>query len=247
MATSAHHAHASRGAGTVVENYVKAIYTLQSRGEDTVTTSALAERLGVTPGSASAMIKKLDGLGIAEHTRYHGVRLTERGESIALAVTRKHRLLELFLAESLGLSWDRVHGEAELLEHVLSDELVALIDEKLGHPTRDPHGDPIPSADGVIEEADTWALEALEVGARGTLVRVSDSDPAMLRYLAERGIAPGDRLEIVDRQPFGGPLSVRFSDSIEAIGGTLARVMRVELHGRARGARSKPPVDEIGP
>ena len=228
MAAS-HHSHPAPGPSSAVENYVKAIYALQARRDGVVTTTALATRLGVTAASASAMIKKLDTLGIVEHTRYQGVRLTEQGARIALKVIRKHRLLELFLVENLGLPWDRVHGEAEVLEHQLSDELTALIAEKLGHPTHDPHGDPIPTADGNVDEGETVALETLEPGAQGTFVRVSDSDPAMLRYLAERRITPGVRLEILDRQPFGGPLTVRFADSIESLGGGLARAMRVEL------------------
>ncbi|HYM56366.1 MAG TPA: metal-dependent transcriptional regulator [Solirubrobacteraceae bacterium] len=233
MADAAHHAHASGGPGTAVENYAKAIYTLQSRSAGAVSTGALASRLGVTASSASAMTRKLHRLGVVEHNRFHGVRLTERGARIALKVIRKHRLLELYLVESLGVPWDRVHRDAEVLEHHLSDELAALIAEKLNQPTHDPHGDPIPTADGKIDEGETVPLETLEPGARGTFVRVSDSDPAMLRYLAEHGIAPGAHFEILDRQPFGGPLSVRFANSIEALGGGLARAMRVELQGHA--------------
>jgi DtxR family Mn-dependent transcriptional regulator len=247
MADAAHHAHASGGPGTVVENYAKAIYTLQSRSEGAVSTSALARRLGVTAASASAMIKKLHRLGVVEHSPYHGVRLTERGARIALKVIRKHRLLELFLVESLGVPWDRVHRDAELLEHHLSDELAALIAEKLDQPTHDPHGDPIPTADGMIDEGETVPLETLAPGARGTFVRVSDSDPAMLRYLAERGIAPGEHFEILHRQPFGGPLSVRFANSIEALGVGLARAMRVELQGHAGADRSTALAEESRP
>jgi DtxR family Mn-dependent transcriptional regulator len=126
--------------------------------------------------------------------------------------------------------WDRVHQEAEVLEHVLSEELEELIAAKLGNPTHDPHGDPIPTPDLRLVEPDTLALDALETGARGTFVRVSDSDPEMLRYLAERGIAPGARFEIVDRQPFGGPLFARFGGGdVHVLGGELARAMRVEL------------------
>jgi DtxR family transcriptional regulator, Mn-dependent transcriptional regulator len=224
-----HHSHPTHGPSSAVENYVKAIYALEARGDGVVTTTALATRLGVTPASASAMIKKLDTLGIVEHTRYQGVRLTEQGARIALKVIRKHRLLELFLVENLGVPWDRVHREAEVLEHQLSDELTALIAEQLGQPTHDPHGDPIPTADGNVDEGETVALETLEPGAQGTFVRVSDSDPAILRYLAEHRIVPGVRLEVLDRQPFGGPLTVRFADSIESLGGGLARAMRVEL------------------
>jgi DtxR family Mn-dependent transcriptional regulator len=212
---------------SAVEDYAKAIYTL-GRRERTVSTTALAERLGVTPASASAMVKRLDGLGLVTHEPYRGVVLTRAGERVALEVLRHHRLLELYLAQSLGMPWDRVHAEAEILEHVLSEELEALISAKLGNPKRDPHGDPIPTADLQIEEADSVPLQTLEVGARGIFVRVSDSDPEMLRYLAERGIAVGAELEVVDKQPFGGPLFVRFGADTHALGGALARAMRVE-------------------
>ena len=210
-----------------VEDYAKAIYTLQQRGE--VTTNGLAERLQVTPGSVSAMLKRLDGLGLVAHTPYRGVELTEEGKLLALEIIRHHRLLELYLAESLGVPWDRVHDEAEVLEHHISEELEALIAAKLGHPTHDPHGDPIPTADLTITEEETVPLQALDAGARGTFVRVSDADPEMLRYLGQRGIAPGDQFEIVERQPFGGPLTVRFGGTDHVIGGALASAMRVEV------------------
>src|SRR5213080_2079199 len=177
---------------SAVEDYAKAIYALQERGEGcAVTTNALAERLHVTPASASAMAKKLNSMGLVEHEPYRGVQLTGKGSAIALEVIRHHRLLELYLSESLGVPWDRVHDEAEVLEHVLSEELEELIAAKLGDPTHDPHGDPIPTADLVVEEVPTERLADLEAGAAGCFVRVSDSDPAMLRYLADRGIAPG--------------------------------------------------------
>jgi len=230
---AAHHAHPTDGPSSAVENYAKAIYALQTRRAGAVTNGALAERLDVTPGSVSSMVKKLNELGIVEHDPYHGVQLTERGERMALRVIRKHRLLELFLVESLGMSWDRVHRDAEVLEHHLSDELAAIIAERLGQPTHDPHGDPIPTADGTVDEGHTMSLEALEPGTRGRFVRVSDSNPAMLRYLAERRISPGESFEVIEKQPFGGPLSVRFADSIQSLGGELARAMRVELHEKA--------------
>src|SRR5436853_3788695 len=137
------------------------------------------------------MVKRLDELGLARHVRYRGVELTKKGSQLALEVLRHHRLLELYLAETLGVPWDRVHDEAEVLEHVLSDDLEALIAAKLGHPTHDPHGDPIPTVDLTLPEEPTESLSALEPGAEGIFVRVSDSDPDMLRYLSERGIAPG--------------------------------------------------------
>ena len=214
---------------SAVEDYAKAIYTLESRSKNAVSTNALAERLGVTPASASGMVKKLDELGLVTHAPYHGVQLTAQGVKVALEVLRHHRLLELYLAESLGLPWDRVHDEAEVLEHVLSEELEDLIAAKLGHPTRDPHGDPIPTRDGRIEESSTESLQSLEAGAAGKFVRISDSDPGMLRYLSERGISPGDRFEVVERQPFDGPLFARFGDEVHVLGGALARAMRVEL------------------
>ena len=210
-----------------MEDYAKAIYALQDRGDGTVTTTALAERLGVTPASASGMVRKLDEQGLVSYVRYRGVRLTPSGTRVALEVLRHHRLLELYLAETLDVPWDRVHDEAEVLEHVLSEDLEALIAAKLGHPTHDPHGDPIPSADLELPEEPTESLAALEPGTEGVFVRVSDSDPEMLRYLAERGIAPGDALSVEDKQPFGGPLFVRFRDEVHVLGGTLAGAMRV--------------------
>jgi DtxR family Mn-dependent transcriptional regulator len=210
-----------------VEDYAKAIYELAERLDGSVTTNALAERMDVTPASASGMVRKLDDLGLVAHEPYKGVRLTAKGARVALEVLRHHRLLELYLATSLGVPWDRVHDEAEVLEHVLSEELEALIAAKLGNPTRDPHGDPIPSADLVIEDVPTSSLAAQQPGASGTFVRISDSDPEMLRYLAERGIAPDDAFEVVDKQPFDGPAFVRFGDSVHVLGGALARAMRV--------------------
>jgi DtxR family transcriptional regulator, Mn-dependent transcriptional regulator len=221
---------ASRGTdiSDAVENYAKAIYAIQQRS-GTVTTNAIAERLGVTAASASGMVKKLDSLGLVSHVPYKGVELTEDGERLALEVIRHHRLLELYLAESLNVPWDRVHAEAEVLEHVLSEELEELIAAKLGNPTVDPHGDPIPTADLVIEERPTSALADLEAGARATFVRISDSDPEMLRYLADRGIAPGDDFEVIDKQPFDGPTFARFGDDVHVLGGALARVMRAQV------------------
>ena len=175
------------------------------------------------------MVKRLGELGLVSHDPYRGVKLTERGRRVALEVLRHHRLLELYLAETLGVPWDRVHDEAEVLEHVLSEELEELIAAKLGNPTHDPHGDPIPSRELEIEETKTERLSRLEVGARGVFVRVSDSDPEMLRYLAERGITPGDSFEVVDKQPFDGPLSTRFGKKVHVLGGDLTSAMRVEV------------------
>lgn len=211
-----------------VEDYTKAIYALQLRGEQPVSTTALAQRLGVTAASASGMVKRLTELGLALHQPYRGVTLTDDGRRVALEVMRHHRLLELYLVRSLGVPWDRVHAEAEVLEHVLSEELEELISEKLGHPTHDPHGDPIPTPELTIEEGATLALQALQPGDRARFTRVSDSEPEMLRFLAERGIAPGGDLEVIDKQPFDGPLFVRIANQVHVFGGALAAAMRVE-------------------
>ena len=222
--------------GTAAEqDYVKAIFRLEEQGDATVSTTALAERLGVTPASASGMVRRLAERGLVTHVPYRGVTLTRAGAEVALRVIRRHRLLETYLVEELGMPWDRVHQEAEVLEHVLSSELEALIARKLGDPVRDPHGDPIPSVDLEMAPDHTVALSDLPAGAEGAFVRISDSDPAMLRYLAERGIAPGDRLVLVERQPFGGPLFVRVGGRDHALGGALADAMRIEVGAEPHG------------
>jgi DtxR family transcriptional regulator, Mn-dependent transcriptional regulator len=226
----AHQHHQPAGISSAIEDYAKAIYALELRAGEAVTTNALAERLGVTPGSASGMVKRLAELGLVEHEPYRGVQLTEDGRRVALEVIRHHRLLELYLVQSLGVPWDRVHEEAEVLEHVLSEELEELIAAKLGNPTRDPHGDPIPTRELTIEEKPTESLQSLDAGACGRFTRVSDSDPEMLRFLADRGISPGDSFEVIDKQPFGGPLFIRFGDNVHVLGGDLAKAMRVEVH-----------------
>ena len=219
---------ASADISVAVQDYAKAIYSLEARSAEPVPTSAIAERLEVSAASASAMIKRLSEQGFVEHVPYGGVELTERGREIALEVLRHHRLLELYLAVYLDVPWDRVHEEAEALEHVISEDLEARIAAKLDNPTHDPHGDPIPSAELAVDDEETQSLDGAAVGATGRFARVSDSDPAMLRYLEERGIAIGDRFEVVDRQPFDGPLTVRFHGEDHVLGGALARAMRVE-------------------
>jgi DtxR family Mn-dependent transcriptional regulator len=214
-----------------IQDYAKAIWSLARRGAEPVSTSALAARLDVSPASASAMVKRLEARGLVRHEPYHGVELTPAGERVALEVVRHHRLLELYLAEALGVPWDRVHDEAEVLEHAISDELSERIAEALGNPTHDPHGDPIPTADGLIEEGPTRALAELQPGDSGTFVRVSDSDSEMLRDLSERGIFPGDDFEVVRKEPFDGPLSVRFGSNVHVLGGALTQAMRADVRG----------------
>src|SRR5438270_1489808 len=179
-----------------VQDYAKAVYALEAREGGAVSTNHLAERLGVTPGSVSAMVRKLSDVGLLEHEPYRGVRLTDQGRRVALEVLRHHRLIELFLAEELGMSWDRVHAEAEVLEHVISEELEQMISARLGDPSVDPHGDPIPTPEFEVRERATFSLEELPERAVGRFVRVSDSDPELLRSLADHGGGLGDRLKV---------------------------------------------------
>jgi DtxR family Mn-dependent transcriptional regulator len=223
----------SAPATEAVEDYAKAIYGLQRYEEGPVTTTALAERLGVAPSSVTAMLKRLDELGLVRYEPYHGVTLTAAGEKVALEVIRHHRLIEAFLADALGMPWDRVHDEAEVLEHYISEDLERLIADKLGNPPLDPHGDPIPTPELAIAVDHTTALDELQAGALATFARVSDSDPRMLRYLDERGIRPGVALRITDVQPFGGPVFVEVDGKEHALGGELAEKMRVEPAGSA--------------
>ncbi len=218
----------SAPASEAVEDYAKAIYALHRQERGAVSTSALAERLDVAPSSVTAMLKRLDELGLVRYEPYHGVELTAAGERVALEVIRHHRLLEAFLADALGMPWDRVHDEAEVLEHYISEDLERRIAEKLGNPPMDPHGDPIPTPDLALATDRTTALERLAAGDVATFARVSDSDPEMLRYLAERGIRPGVRLRVAEVQPFGGPVVVEIEGREHALGGALAQKMRVE-------------------
>jgi DtxR family Mn-dependent transcriptional regulator len=211
-----------------VEDYAKAIHALHGRASSAVATTALAERLGVSPGSVTAMLKRMAEMGLVQHEPYHGAKLTAAGERVALEVIRHHRLLESYLAEALGMPWDRVHDEAEVLEHYISEELEERIATALGDPEVDPHGDPIPNRELAVAVQGGTPLAQLEPGAVGTFTRVSDSDPEMLRYLAERGIRPGAGVEVRERQPFGGPLTIQVAGSRHAIGGELAERMLVE-------------------
>ncbi|MDE3132512.1 MAG: metal-dependent transcriptional regulator [Acidobacteriota bacterium] len=212
-----------------VEDYVKAIYALTLEPEQAASTSQIAERLGLTAGSVSMMVKRMDASGLAEHVPYRGVRLTAAGRQLALTVIRRHRLLELFLATSLEIPWEDVHRFADALEHAASDELIELIAVKLGDPVADPHGDPIPNRLLEVDEGAQPTLAELEPGARARIVRVSDSEPEMLRYLTEQGIGIGAELELVERQPFDGPCLVRLHDRSErSLGIRLAQAIHIE-------------------
>jgi DtxR family Mn-dependent transcriptional regulator len=225
----AHNAHPGRETAEGTENYAKAIYQLQSReGAESVGTGEVAGRLGVTSATASAMLRRMAEEGLVEHQPYQGVRLTARGEQVALEVIRHHRLLETYLSQVLGMPWDRVHEEAEVLEHYISEELEELIAAQLGDPSHDPHGDPIPARDLSVPPAEeTTPLDQVEIGEKVVFTRVSDRDPAMLRYLSEREILPGAELHVTGRQPFGGPLLVEVAGTEHALGDELARRMRV--------------------
>jgi DtxR family Mn-dependent transcriptional regulator len=211
-----------------LQDYAKAIYVLEQR-TGRVSTTALAERLGVTPASVSGMIRTLVDRGLVAHEPYRGITLTEQGVAVALEVIRHHRLLELFLAETLGVPWDRVHEEAEVLEHALSEELEARIAAQLGDPTYDPHGDPIPTPEGAIEERVGTPLVELEPGQSGIFIRVSDADPELLRFLSEQKVAIGDRLEVIGREP----LLVRIRRSVLPLEEPVASAMRVVVEERA--------------
>ena len=223
-----------RGAANTaaVEDYAKAIYALARRGGGRVGTSALADRLGVSPGTVTAMLKRMAEMGLVEHERYRGVALTDAGERVALEVIRHHRLIESYLADALGMPWDKVHDEAEVLEHYISEELEERIAAALGDPSHDPHGDPIPDRRLSLSADDAGvALADLDPGENGTFSRVSDSDPEMLRYLDERGIRPGARVAVQDREPFGGALMIVVDGTAHAIGVELARRMLVAGRG----------------
>ncbi|MDP9363238.1 MAG: metal-dependent transcriptional regulator [Chloroflexota bacterium] len=212
-----------------MQDYLKAVYRLRDGGA--VTTQRLAEELGVSGPSVTNMVKRLDELGLLRHARYQGVELTEEGERIALEVTRHHRLLETFLAETLGYDWDEVHVEAERLEHHISEEMEARIDAALGHPTVDPHGDPIPSREGTVVGAPEARLLDLAPGEAGVVRRVSDRDPDRLRYLARLNLRPGATVRLLETLPFDGPLRVRVDGAEHVIGRPLAAAVRVERRG----------------
>lgn len=197
-----------------VQDYLKAIYRLDEQAEESgpVTTSQVAEALAVTTASASNMLKRLDQLGYVTQVKRQGVQLTGSGRQAALEVIRHHRLLETYLATRLGMPWDEVHAEAEVLEHHVSEALADRIAEALGHPERDPHGHPIPTSAGQMERTPTRRLSELHDGDVAEVGHVDDRDDALLRFLAERGLVPGARVEVLEHAPFGGPISVRVGD-----------------------------------
>lgn len=191
------------------QNYLKAIWSLEEWSDMPATASALAERMGLRASSVSDGLKRLAAADLIEHQRYGTIELTELGRTYAVAMIRRHRLIETFLVETLGYTWDRVHDEAEVLEHAVSDFMIERIDTVLGHPSRDPHGDPIPDASGRISFPHTVPLSQCEPGETVVLERINDSDPKLLRYLSEHGFTPGAHLAIEEGAPFSEAINVR--------------------------------------
>jgi DtxR family Mn-dependent transcriptional regulator len=214
-----------------VEDYLKAIYRLSPEGRP-ASTSEIAHLLELSAPSVSGMVKRLSELGLLEHLPYKGVQLTADGRRAALRMVRRHRLIEAYLVEFLGYSWDTVHQEAERLEHAVSETLVERMAAALGHPSVDPHGDPIPTADGAIEELASTPLAALEVGDTAEIVRVHEGDSERLRYLATLGLRPGVVVTVLDRQPFSGPVTIETHGEVQVVGQALAQVLLCAVGAR---------------
>ncbi len=207
---------------------LKLIQSMQERGQK-VSTSAISERLGVSDATATMMFKDFAAAGWVEHTPYRGVRLTPLGERKAMEVIRHHRLLELYLARELGYSWDKVHAEADRLEHVISEEFEDKLDELLGHPTVDPHGDPIPRKDGTLAPRQGRTLVQLEDGETAQILRISDQNSEKLCYLGQLGLYPEVRVQLVGRAPFGGPLSIRVGEGTEQVEHMLGAELAADI------------------
>ncbi|HMM83497.1 MAG TPA: metal-dependent transcriptional regulator [Terrimesophilobacter sp.] len=212
-------------ASSATEDYVKVIYSHTEWQPEPITSSVLAARLGLAPSSVTEMVKKLAAAGLATHVPYGAVTLTGEGRALALRMLRRHRLIETWLVESFGYRWDEVHDEAEVLEHAVSDRFLEAIAGKLGHPLRDPHGDPIPRADGSVEQPDAVLLADAPDGFAGPVVRISDRDPALLQYLGDEGFALDSVVTVVERRPFGGALAVRLGSATLDLGDEAARAM----------------------
>ena len=213
-----------------MENYVKTIYELQQE-MTWVSTSALAKRLSHAPASVTNMVKKLadPSLNLIAYKPYQGVQLTPVGEKVALEIIRHHRLVELYLAEVMGIPWDEVHHEAERIEHIISEEVEDRMAAALGNPTIDPHGSPIPAKDGVMIDRQVRALADMEIGQSATVAEVVDEDPKLLRYLGDLAIYPGKTITLLDREPFGGPLKIQLEgqESPQRMGQEVAKMISV--------------------
>jgi len=207
-----------------IEDYLKVVYKLEEReGAPPVSTGDVARSMEVSPASASNMIKRLDDLGFLTYEAYEGATLTKPGRTVALEVLRHHRLLELYLKEVMGFSWDEIHEEAEILEHHISERFESRIEEMLGHPTRDPHGHPIPSRDGTVDELPTRSLADLGEGEAAPIDHVADEDGALLDLLEQRGLLPGAQVEVVDVRPLDGLLVVAVDGTEQLVGEPVAQ------------------------
>lgn len=209
------------------EDYLKAIYELELSGSAAATTD-LAAQLGVAPASVTGMVRRLADLGLLTHERYHGVRLTESGRRSALRTLRRHRVIEAYLVQVLGYGWDEVHDEAERMEHAASDELVDRMARAMGEPTVDPHGAPIPSREGSVEELPYVPLAELPVGTDAIIMRIADEDPDLLRHVADLTLVPGSDVRVVQQAPFGGPITLQSRGRSIVIGPALAQRLLVQ-------------------
>ncbi len=207
--------------GSNGEDYLKTIYSM-GRDGDTVTPSMLAENFSVSPAAVTKMVKRLRSLKLVNYSRATGLALTKSGEKIALEILRHHRLIELYLQKALGYSWDQVHDEAERLEHVISEVFEEKIDEFLGHPTHDPHGDPIPSKDGALPDQSILPIMAMQPGEASQVQRVDDSDASMLQYMDVVGLVPGAKVQMMKEEPYGGSIHLKINGAECAIGRDLA-------------------------
>ena len=220
-----------------VEDYLKAIYTI-GKGTGAAATNEIAQRLALAPASVSGMVRRLADQGFLAYERYHGVKLTETGRRAALRTLRRHRVIEAYLAQALDYPWDRVHAEAERLEHAASDELVDRMAATMGEPEVDPHGAPIPTRDGAVDETEYTSLADLAVDLPGIVMRVADEDPAMLRYLAELSVVPGKRVTVKSRAPYGGPITLAVGRQEISVGPALAaHVLTAPVIAKASGGR----------
>jgi DtxR family Mn-dependent transcriptional regulator len=202
----------------VAQDYLKVIWTVQEWSQERVSTKLLSEKIGVSASTVSEAIRKLSDQGLVDHARYGSIALTEAGRVAAVGMVRRHRLIETYLVHELGYGWDEVHDEAEVLEHAVSDLMISRMDAKLGHPERDPHGDPIPAVDGSVPTPPARQLSDFVNGESGRIARISDSDPAMLRYFDSVGVALDVTVTVLERRDFAGTVSVRIGvqeDTVE--------------------------------
>lgn len=215
-----------------MEDYLKNIYKLQEKSSP-VTTNAIAEKMDISPASVTSMTKKLDQMELLSYKRYKGVTLTSRGEKVALEIIRHHRLLELYLNQKVGIEWHKVDAEAEVLEHVLSEEVEAAMDRALDYPTIDPHGDPIPSKDGTMVSPEETVLTEMEPGRSSVVSRVTQEDSDVLRYLGDMGIFPEVRIEVLEQVPLAGTVTIRVDGKSIALGRDVARCIFVSKEAQS--------------